>query len=233
MKWFKHQTDAHSDAKLEKVLMRYGAEGYALYWYCLELIAGKVDATNFTFELEHDADLLAYRLRIDSKRVEEMMHFMCNLGLFENSGGRITCLKLAQQLDERWTRSAELKAVIRQTSEDSLKTVCRQSEGRLVSVATRTEQNRTEESVVATAVAPVPQRKRFIAPTVEEVEAHCRRTGQRIDAQSFVDFYASKGWVVGKSPMKSWEAAVSTWARRDQASPSPTVSSPITRGVWK
>ena len=157
-----------------------------------------------------------------------------------------------------------MKAVIRQTSEDSLKTVCRQSEGRLVSVATRTEQNRTEEkgvtpmsrtchgdvtrdvtplsrieeegeeeSVVATAVAPVPQRKRFIAPTVEEVEAHCRRTGQRIDAQSFVDFYASKGWVVGKSPMKSWEAAVSTWARRDQASPSPSVSSPIARGVWK
>lgn len=73
-----------------------------------------------------------------------------------------------------------------------------------------------EEGGIATDVAPPPQRKRFVPPTVEEVEAHCRETGRYIDAQAFVDFYASKGWVVGKAPMKSWQAAVGTWARRDR-----------------
>lgn len=51
MKWLKHHTDAHEDAKLRKVMIRYGAEGYALYWYCLELIASKFSAEDLTFEL--------------------------------------------------------------------------------------------------------------------------------------------------------------------------------------
>ena len=71
MKWFSHDSNARSDVKLRKVLMRYGADGYGLYWYCLELIAGKVDGSNVTFELEHDAEILAHDLRIDSLRVDE------------------------------------------------------------------------------------------------------------------------------------------------------------------
>lgn len=55
--------------------------------------------------------------------------------------------------------------------------------------------------------------KRFRAPTVEEVAAYCAERGNGIDAEAFVDFYKSKGWVVGKSPMKDWKAAVRTWER--------------------
>lgn len=59
------------------------------------------------------------------------------------------------------------------------------------------------------------KRKRFTPPTVEEVAAYCRERNNRIDPQTFVDFYASKGWVVGKSKMKNWKAAVRTWEKRD------------------
>ena len=48
-------------------------------------------------------------------------------------------------------------------------------------------------------------------PTVEEVRAYCSERGNGVDPQAFVDFYESKGWVVGKSPMKDWKAAVRTW----------------------
>lgn len=60
---------------------------------------------------------------------------------------------------------------------------------------------------------------RFIPPTVEEVTAYVRERGSGVDPQRFVDFYASKGWVVGKSPMKDWRAAVRNWERerRDDA----------------
>lgn len=53
--------------------------------------------------------------------------------------------------------------------------------------------------------------KRFKAPTVEEVRAYILEKGYSVDAESFVDYYTSKGWVVGKSPMKDWKAAVRTW----------------------
>lgn len=112
MKWFKHDTDAHRDAKVAKVLRRYGVEGYGLYWYCIELIAGKIDRHNLTFELEHDAELIAYDLKIDSIRVEEIMKYMISLGLFERSGTTITCLKIAKRLDTSMTGSPEMRQII-------------------------------------------------------------------------------------------------------------------------
>lgn len=54
---------------------------------------------------------------------------------------------------------------------------------------------------------------RFQKPSVEEVRAYCEERKNKVDAESFVDFYESKGWVVGKSPMKNWKAAVRTWER--------------------
>lgn len=57
------------------------------------------------------------------------------------------------------------------------------------------------------------KRKRFTPPGVEEVQAYCQERNNGIDAQSFCDFYESKGWVIGKSPMKDWRAAVRTWER--------------------
>lgn len=55
--------------------------------------------------------------------------------------------------------------------------------------------------------------KRFTAPTLEEVKAYCVERGNNVDAERFVDYYASKGWLVGKTPMKDWKAAVRTWEK--------------------
>lgn len=56
---------------------------------------------------------------------------------------------------------------------------------------------------------------RFTPPTVAEVEAYCRERGNRVDANRFVDFYTGKGWMIGKSPMIDWKAAVRTWENGD------------------
>lgn len=61
----------------------------------------------------------------------------------------------------------------------------------------------------------IEPRKRFTPPTVEDVESYCRERGNAVDAQCFVDFYASKGWKVGNAGMKDWHAAVRSWERRD------------------
>jgi len=54
---------------------------------------------------------------------------------------------------------------------------------------------------------------RFVKPSVEEVREYCASRGNSIDPEEFVDFYESKGWMIGKSPMKSWQAAVRTWEK--------------------
>ena len=55
----------------------------------------------------------------------------------------------------------------------------------------------------------------FRPPTVGAVETYCQERQNGVDASRFVDFYASKGWKIGSSPMKDWRAAVRTWERRE------------------
>ena len=63
-----------------------------------------------------------------------------------------------------------------------------------------------------------PRAPRFTPPTADEVSAYCRERGNKIDPQRFVDFYAAKGWMVGRNKMKDWRACVRTWEREDKNS---------------
>ena len=65
--------------------------------------------------------------------------------------------------------------------------------------------------------------------TVEEVKEYCKERKNSVDADTFVDFYQSKGWLVGKNPMKDWKAAVRTWERNRQSSSNTTPSKPQER----
>ena len=69
---------------------------------------------------------------------------------------------------------------------------------------------------------------RFQKPTIEEIRQYCQESRLDVDAEQFFLFYESKGWVIGKSPMKSWKAAVCTWSRRQKETPQ-RKRSPITR----
>lgn len=70
-----------------------------------------------------------------------------------------------------------------------------------------------------TASEPAAPRKRFVPPTVDEVADYCRQHGKAVDAERFVAYYTSNGWRVGRNPMKSWHAAIATWAKGQSAAP--------------
>lgn len=57
-------------------------------------------------------------------------------------------------------------------------------------------------------VTPKSQKvTKFVPPTVEEVQEYIDSKSLPVDAEYFVDFYQSKGWMVGKNKMKDWQAA--------------------------
>ena len=64
-----------------------------------------------------------------------------------------------------------------------------------------------------------PTKPRFTPPTVEEIKAYCTERKNKVDPEQFYDFYTSKGWLVGKTKMKDWEASVRTWERSTNTSP--------------
>lgn len=54
-------------------------------------------------------------------------------------------------------------------------------------------------------------KQRFIVPTLSEVVEYCRQKQINVDCNRFIDFYESKGWMVGKNKMKDWKAAIRNW----------------------
>ena len=57
---------------------------------------------------------------------------------------------------------------------------------------------------------------RFTPPSVKEVETYCNDRKNGIDPEAFIDFYSSKGWLIGKNKMKDWKAAIRTWEKRNK-----------------
>ena len=56
----------------------------------------------------------------------------------------------------------------------------------------------------------------FTPPSLDEVTSYVNERHSSVDPQRFIDFYSSKGWMVGKNKMKDWKAAVRTWEQRDK-----------------
>lgn len=69
--------------------------------------------------------------------------------------------------------------------------------------------------------ADKPPRSRFVPPSIDEVKQYCFDHSYAVDAERFVSYYESNGWMVGRNKMKSWQAAVRNWSTKEQDKPVP------------
>ena len=58
--------------------------------------------------------------------------------------------------------------------------------------------------------------KRFIPPTIEEIETFCKEENIDVDAKQFFYWNDARDWMMGKSKMKRWKSAVRTWERKNK-----------------
>lgn len=70
---------------------------------------------------------------------------------------------------------------------------------------------------------------KFQKPSLEEIEEYCRQRQNSVDAVTFFNHYESNGWMVGKTHMKDWKAAIHTWERRQEKEGSRRQSAPSQR----
>jgi len=75
-----------------------------------------------------------------------------------------------------------------------------------ISAIARTGKNGT---VKVSTVKGVMQR-----PSLQEISNYCEERGNNVDARAFYDFYQSIDWLVGRNPMKNWQAAVRSWEKK-------------------
>tara|TARA_Y100001937_G_scaffold86331_1_gene116789 strand:- start:167 stop:811 length:645 start_codon:yes stop_codon:yes gene_type:complete len=57
---------------------------------------------------------------------------------------------------------------------------------------------------------------RFKKPEISEIREYCTERNNNINAETFFNYYESKGWMIGKNKMKDWKASIRTWEQRTQ-----------------
>ena len=146
MKWFKHMSDMSNDVKIRRVIRKYGAEGYGLYNYIIELIVRKLESNSPIPDLEETSHDIATDMNMDTVVVEEIMWFCIEQGLFEQDEftGRLVAHKVYKFLDTAQTRNPEIKKMIAKYKEMS-ETVT-DSHGLSLPEKKRIEKNRIEQT---------------------------------------------------------------------------------------
>jgi hypothetical protein len=73
----------------------------------------------------------------------------------------------------------------------------------------------------------VKKEKKFIIPTFNDVLEYCMQNNLDVDGVKFINFYESKGWMVGKNKMKDWKAAIRTWVKPESKAQTIIYKQPI------
>lgn len=106
MKWFKHESDAHTNLKLQRVLDQVGVEAYGYYWICVELIA--IQGENFRLKSEKNwKNYIQKMTGLLVERQEKYLPVFVQEGLIDkkaNKHGDLYIPKLAERSDDYTNR---------------------------------------------------------------------------------------------------------------------------------
>jgi len=201
VEWFKHDLKARTHPRLQRIQMRWGMEGIGLYWSVIEMLYEQ----NGVLMLS-ECDAYAFALRMDSERLAT---FMRESGAFIIDGDIVISDTVNERIKERENKSekASISAKKRWNDANAMRT---HSDGNAIREEKRREEKNREEEEKSV------QRKRFTAPTFEQVYSIMLN---RRETELFLAYYESNGWKVGKNPMKDWAKAVGGWKLRGNVQP--------------
>ena len=236
IKWIKLTTDMFDNRKIKQIRHLPEGNNIVLIWVMLLTIAGRCNASGMIFLTEnipYTLERLAIELDFEPKVVQLALSTLQDYGMivcspeefyisnweeYQNAEG---LEKIREQTRQRVAAYREKQKQLPCNVTGNVTVTQCNATDKEIDIEKDIEEDieREKESFKKKTFSneKVKEKsKRFQAPTVEDVMEYCKESGHQIDAQNFVDYYASNGWMVGgKSHMKDWRAAVRNWERRD------------------
>lgn len=225
--YFQHDYNARNDPKLQDVLIDLGVEGIGVFWCIIEQLYEQGGTLPI-----RSCKSIAFALHVDCNVVERLVN---DYGLFKNDGENMWSESVLNRLNRRTEVSEKRKLAAlarwRQGIENQRQTQAPASYRQVKDNASdmqmqcKTDANAEHKGKEIKEKEIIKERekektaRRFIPPTVEEVKARIDEMGYTFDAEAFIAFYQSNGWMVGKSKMKDWRAAMVTWQKREPRFP--------------
>lgn len=111
MKWFRHETDAHTSLKLQTLIQKLGLTGYGYYWFLLELLGKESDKDFRLIPGKNWKKLATFWLNIDEKQQDEWLEILADLKLIDKKAiktGTLYIPKMKERLDDYTNRVRRL-----------------------------------------------------------------------------------------------------------------------------
>lgn len=236
--WLKLQKDFFKKHKM--VILRSMENGMTYEAIFIHLMAESIDheaMLRFSDSKPYTPKTLSPLIGTDPKTLADALEVFQDLELIEiledgtifvplaseNIGSDTTWAeKKRQYRDKLKTEQGQLEDNLRtirgqkeDMSDKSIEYRDKRIENRVKSIDNREKEKEREKADDGSSATLSESKKRFSPPSVEEVAAYCEERKNGIDPQRFWDFYSAKNWMIGKSKMKDWKAAVRTWEARE------------------
>jgi hypothetical protein len=179
--------------------------------------------------LFYSSDFLTGTMFMDNEQVGKFIRLMCA----QHQKGRLTekdMLKICVTHDEDifskfavdgtglyYNERLEQEVEKRKAYSESRRNNRKKKEDMIdtsLSYVQHMENENENENIIDNVVIDKPieeKPKRFVKPTIEQLEAYMEERGMNNIANRFYDHYEANGWKIGKNSMKDWKASVRTW----------------------
>lgn len=221
VEWFRHDTDARNDIKMRRIARDVGLAGIGAFWVAVEVL----------YDNGGTASETALRDELDFIAPPGMLDVLAQYGLVTITDGSVTSARVQEEIDyqreceqkrsehgrnaanARWS-NARAYTSIHEHADKCPPMPADAHDATLPDHTKKKDISLTNVSSISKEISG-----RFKAPSVDEVRAYCSERNNGVDPEAFCDFYESKGWKVGNTPMKDWQAAVRTWEKAGSRAP--------------
>lgn len=229
VKWIKIVTDIFDDEKILLIETLPEADSIIVIWFKLLCLAGKQNNSGVFMlndRMPYNEKMFATIFRRKETTIQLALKTFEEFGMIEILDGAVTIPNWGkhQTLDQIEQKNEYMRNYMRRYREKQRLLACntnsKTNSKANVSCAEEDKNKNKNKSICA-----------FAPPTVVQVKEYCLERKNNVDAERFVDFYTSKGWMVGKTKMKDWKASVRTW-EKDRKTKSKAVAVNVPEG-WE
>lgn len=213
--WLKLHKDFFKRKEIKRLRKIAGGDTYTIIYMEMLLRSIMDDGKLFFDGLEDDfASELALDIDEDEENVKITINYLLKTGLLEIRSDEEYYLPDTKDSTGCETAAASRMRRCRAKKEQlERNNVTRMLQSCYGEIEKELEKEKELDKEIDNKCASTKQkRKRFVKPTISDIEQYCSEKNISINAQQFIDYYESNGWKVGRNSMKDWQATVRRWA---------------------
>jgi predicted phage replisome organizer len=217
VKWIKLTVSMFDDEKIKIIESMPDKDAILIIWIKLLVLAGKTNASGYLYlsqNIPYTDEMLSTLFNRPLSTVRMALEVFQKFKMIDVENGYISI--------SNWEKHQNIEGMEKIREQTRQRVANYREKQKQICNVTVTQSNATEEErrkknkkeEKESDIADKPHAHKFVIPKLEEIQGYCKERNNDVNAERFFDFYQSKGWLVGKVPMKDWKACVRTWEQK-------------------